>query len=80
MSGLTGEKCVPCHGGVPPAAEGEIAQLKLDARLDRQGGAFPGEAGNGRRGGGLGAGASWYGGAPCGNPHRDSRGGARGRR
>ena len=28
MSGLTGEKCVPCHGGVPPAAEPEIAQLK----------------------------------------------------
>lgn len=28
MSRLTGEKCVPCHGGVPQATEAEIAQLK----------------------------------------------------
>lgn len=28
MSGLTGEKCVPCHGGVPPATDAEITQWK----------------------------------------------------
>ena len=26
MSGLTGEQCVPCHGGVPLATEAEITQ------------------------------------------------------
>ena len=28
MRSLTGEKCVPCHGGVPPAPEAEIAELR----------------------------------------------------
>jgi 4a-hydroxytetrahydrobiopterin dehydratase len=26
MGSLTTEKCVPCHGGVPPATEAEIAR------------------------------------------------------
>ncbi|MEK7363815.1 MAG: 4a-hydroxytetrahydrobiopterin dehydratase [candidate division NC10 bacterium] len=28
MSSLTTEKCIPCHGGAPPATEAEIAQWK----------------------------------------------------
>ena len=28
MRSLTGEQCVPCHGGVPPATEAEIAELR----------------------------------------------------
>jgi len=27
MNRLAEEKCVPCHGGVPPMSEGEIAQM-----------------------------------------------------
>ena len=28
MSGLTKEKCIPCHGGVPSATDAEIVQWK----------------------------------------------------
>jgi len=28
MSSLTTEKCIPCHGGAPPATEAEVAQWK----------------------------------------------------
>ena len=28
MRGLTTEKCIPCHGGAPPATEAEIARWK----------------------------------------------------
>lgn len=28
MSSLRTEKCIPCHGGAPPATEAEVAQWK----------------------------------------------------